>query len=426
MYKYSLYKNNIVFNNIAVIDKYLIIKDKFVQIFEIDLINNKANFEKEIPLQDELKEIVAIDINNIFLVFFSSFVRVDLNTKKYYYYQFFKFEEKVPIKEITSIYFNERITFMINDKIYYFGFLTTESGDLFLSKEIIENKDTGVYMVNCEFIKNFGDEIKHVQFKKFALNDKEYFVITVLTNSIGYYCLLNNINDLSEYETFVMELLKSNWNILYKFNLIEGVSKIYHSFHFDVNYGNPITFIALTDSLKIKLVKFSKSIDKNSQNFISKTTDIDLQSEIINSSYYDKAFKLNDIVGVYHYMNIVYVTFKKRIYLYNTKTKQIIAMWSFESETLMDLYIMRERKNIYSYYLFFLTNRNVLFTTIETNYTADLFRDNAHNLNAGNFSFHDPKVLYIFIYSVMYVISQRIKDVVLVITLFIAGRNASR
>jgi hypothetical protein len=301
-----------------------------------------------------------------------------MGSKKYSNVKFSSSEEKMPITSITSVYFNEKITFMLNERIYYFGFIATETGDLYLSKEVTKQKDNNTYHINCDFIKSFNEEIQNIQFKKFIISDSEYFIITVLTKTNGYYCLLPNISELNPYELFYEELIKTQWNSLYNFNG-EIISKIYFSYQYDANNGTPVSILILTDTLRLKICRFNKTL----LNF--DVTDIDVRSEIKSSQFNDKAFKLSDIVGVHQYFNIVFLSFKKRIYLYHVGQMKIIAVWNFEAETIVDLYIYDRVTNGTKgqsgvYYIFFLTNRSVLFTKIETNYHISLFKDNSHNI----------------------------------------------
>jgi hypothetical protein len=304
--------------------------------------------------------------------------------------KFTSFEEKLPISYVTSLHFNEKITFILNDRIYYFGFIATESGDLYLSKEVTEQKESNAsiysvmsaastYFINCDFIKSFGEEIQNVQFKKFAINDLEYFIVSVLTKTVGYYCLLTNISELNQYDLFYEELVKTNWNILYQYSN-EVITRLFFSSQYDANDGTPVSIVVLTDTLKMKICKFNKN------HLTLEVIDIDIRQEILNSSFIDKSFKISDVVALHHYYNVIFLSFKKRIYLYHITLCKIIAAWNFEAETIMDLYIYdklgskdkRQASNLY--YIFFLTNRSVLYTKIETNYKASLFKDNTHNI----------------------------------------------
>jgi hypothetical protein len=382
------------FQNIAVYDKYLIIKDKYIQIFLIDIEKGMAKLEAELLLQDELKDIIIIDVNNIFFNFHGKYIKFDIATKKYSNVKFSRFEEKLPISHVTSVHFNENIKFLLNDKTYYFGFIATESGDIFLSKEVIEHKDTNTHNINCDFIKSFGEDIQNIQFKKFVISDVEYFIIYVLTKTVGYYFLLSNIKDLNQYDLFYEELLKANWSLLYQYNN-EIISKIYYSSQYDANDGTPVSIIILTDTLKLKVCKF------NRMQLNIEVIDLDIKQEIINSSFIDKSFKISDVVAVHHYYNVIFLSFKKRIYLYHITLCKIIAAWNFEAETIMDLYIYdklnSEKRQSNLYYIFFLTNRSILYTKIETNYKASLFKDNSHNIFVENDSLQDKFILKVIL-----------------------------
>ena len=129
--------------------------------FEMDFNNHTAKFESELPLEEEILEIIFIDRNNIFLKLSTKFIKYDLEFQTTHEIKFFTLNNnfKVEISDVTSLYFNEKITFKINNNVYYFGLIASEQGELYISKEINENNEEKDYEITCELIRNFGEKI---------------------------------------------------------------------------------------------------------------------------------------------------------------------------------------------------------------------------------------------------------------------------
>lgn len=121
--------------------------------------DNIANYDSELNLEDELLEIFFIDINNIFLKLSTGFIKYDLTKKITHEIKFYKVvnNQKELIAEVTSIYFNEKISFKINNKVYYFGLIASSKGELFISSEIDENNEE--YEITCDLIRQFEESI---------------------------------------------------------------------------------------------------------------------------------------------------------------------------------------------------------------------------------------------------------------------------
>ena len=116
---------------------------------------------------------------------------------------------------------------------------------------------------------------------------------------------------------------------------------------------------------------------------IKREVDIDFEYEIKNSGLDNRGLKLENLVGTHHYHDTVYVSFKNRIYLFDIFNNEILTMKKYESEYIRDIYIHDpnnefEHKNFY--HLYFLSNRNVYYSKIETNFQTEFFRKQSHNL----------------------------------------------
>lgn len=125
----------------------------------MDFNEYNANYESELALEDELTDIIFIDVNNIFLKLSTGFIKYDQAKKSTHEIKFYKIvnNEKELVGEITSIYFNEKISFKINNKLYYFGLIASSKGELYISSEINENNED--YEIICDLIKTFDESI---------------------------------------------------------------------------------------------------------------------------------------------------------------------------------------------------------------------------------------------------------------------------
>lgn len=145
-------------------DDTLLIYDEKLYAFKMDFQNQTANYESELPLNLELLEIFFIDLNNIFLKLSAGFIKYDLIKQTTHDIKFYKIEnsQKEPIGDVTSIYFNEKISFKVNNRVYYFGLIASSKGELFISSEINENNDERDYEITCDLIRNFDDSIMKI------------------------------------------------------------------------------------------------------------------------------------------------------------------------------------------------------------------------------------------------------------------------
>jgi hypothetical protein len=125
----------------------------------MDFNEYNANYESELALEDELTDIIFIDVNNIFLKLSTGFIKYDQAKKSTHQIKFYKMinNEKELLGEVTSIYFNEKISFKINNKLYYFGLIASSKGELYISSEINENNED--YEIICDLIKTFDEAI---------------------------------------------------------------------------------------------------------------------------------------------------------------------------------------------------------------------------------------------------------------------------
>jgi len=379
--KLNIKSNNKTINwqNIAVCENYLIIKDEKIEIFEINHKENSAEFRLDLKIEEELEKIITIDINNIFFLLSASIMKFDVFTRRSYSVAFSKVsaQKTVPINrnQITALYFNEKIKLNKDDNNFYFGLMATrENGELHVSKELIKDNFNDALEIIFDPIVTFKKEIKHVELRLFYPNDDEkgYYIITVLSHLTGWYALIRiSFND---YASFTEELKNAQWKILYDYS--GKILKTCYSIHYDANGGHPISFISISDTLKMKYVKFNEIHDEEDlESFTRKEVEIDLDEEIKN--FGDRGFSRTDsLVGIHHHSNIIYVSFKNRVYLFDINSKEIVTMKKFESETIRDIYIedpeYTDDHNFYNLYL--LSNRNVYYSKIETDFDAELYR----------------------------------------------------
>jgi hypothetical protein len=401
------------FQKFTAIDEYLLIKDDGVDVFVTDFNTNTTEFKFEIKIGEELKDLIAIDLNNIFLFSSNKCFKYDIALKKLSHVNFYKtvHDEKISLEDISSIYFNNKTKLNSSLSNFYFGFIASD-GILYLSSNVHEDKDAATFNISCEEISNFRNEIKHIEYKIFynkkdnslnGENNNGYCMITVLTQTNGYYTLVNILNT-NDFSSFLDNVKLANWIEFYNFDhLEEEISKIFYSYHYDTNLGSPISFIVLTDTLQMIYCEFSTKYDKP-EKLISSKYKIDFHQEITKNGFAGKGFKIAELIGIHHYDKSAYIGFKNKIFQYDLFQKELQSK-KLETEAILDIGVYDpslpfDRKPFY--YLYFLSNRNVYFARIDTNYQIDKYRSNAANFHinnesnpedfSGSFYFEEKKV----------------------------------
>jgi hypothetical protein len=395
------------FENIALCDNYLIINDvDIILLYEIDLNTNSANFLTKIKTEQMLNKIMCIDQNNIFFFFSASIKKLDISKKEVLPVQIYKIvnEEKMYVNssDVTSIYFCEKIKLNYEEKIYYFGLIGIGSeGDLMVSKEVYDDRDSGHIVIICDKVRTFHKDLKHVEIKLFYPKEsdvsKGYLFIAVLATVIGWYTLIK-MPDFNDYISLIDDIQKTEWSVFYDLSS-ELTKNIFYSFYYDTNYSYPISFILLTDSLKLKFFEFDE-VYTEGKNFIKSEKEIDFETEIKTSGNEGKGLKKDNLVGTHHYGDYVYVFFKNRIFLYDIGKNEIITSKKFEAELIRDIYVhyppvTNDKKSFY--HLYFLTYRHVYFSKIDTNYQSDQYRGTIHSFHVNDSKaeeIEDKKVIY--------------------------------
>lgn len=145
-----------------------------------------------------------------------------------------------------------------------------------------------------------------------------------------------------------------NWIEIYSQKV--DIYEIFFSIQYDSQLGNPLSLVLLKDNYKFSYIDFNKDLTQ----FADLKVIVNVQEIDFNTD--SKNFKHKDIIGVHHYNSMIYICFKQKVYIYNLKVKTMIDLWNFDKDTIKDLYILDQKT---SYYLIFLTTRNVYFSNIE-------------------------------------------------------------
>ena len=146
--KFSIYEN------------YLLIFNEKLYSFEIDFSDNRASQISDFHKGEELIDIVFIDPSNIFLKYTTHYLKYNIFTNLSNQINFVKVVNgaEFPIEQISSLYFNDKLPFRVGEQDSYFGIFGTETGELFITKDISE--DSSFIKVTCESIKQFDEPIK--------------------------------------------------------------------------------------------------------------------------------------------------------------------------------------------------------------------------------------------------------------------------
>ena len=183
----------------------------------------------------------------------------------------------------------------------------------------------------------------------------------------GYYVNIKVIKNNLVLNKFLEEIKKATWSELYNFN--NQTNKLIYNYFFDYAEQKTVFAIKLEDNKIIRksypddIVKFSSEIEVNKA-----ITTFNEQNQ--------KKFDKLEILGIYQNKTLIYIWTRYKIYVYKFNSTKIIQEWdTHSSESFTDLYIYANNLNATKdrYHLFFLTNRNVYCTKVESNFETYLF-----------------------------------------------------
>ena len=96
--------------------------------------------------------------------------------------------QKISLLEANEISIHDQCELKDSNKSIYIGFVSVNNKQLYLAYKDWNNDND--YILNCVSIKNFKDEIKHIEYKflnvKKGGNIKTYCFICILCNMEGY------------------------------------------------------------------------------------------------------------------------------------------------------------------------------------------------------------------------------------------------
>ena len=293
-------KEKVAYEDFIVIDNYLIIRESIhnLLIFKFSQTSNETlDFFKEIKLKkiEEIKSMDSINPKNVFIVYHTNEIyAIDLETSAQEEVKI-TMKDKKPFTAANEISMHDQCELKDTNNSIYIGFVSVNNKDLYLAYKDWNSK---AYILNCLFIKNFKDEIIHIEYKFLNGNGgKNYCFICVLCKMEGH-ALIIEVKE--EYDlNNLINLLKSNsnWNMIFSESniLTYNYSFYYSNFSYEQN-----SIVIFTDENKCMVWNFNKNLDEPNK-FLTKTE---------NMYKYEKAHN-NPIIGINHYDKRLFITTKE-------------------------------------------------------------------------------------------------------------------
>ena len=300
-------KEKVAYEDFIIVDNYLIIRESISNLI-IYKFSSKDSviFYKEMSLKNkkQIKSMDAINPNNVFIIYHTNEilvidiinstqneVKIDMN-------------EKISLLAANEISIHDQCELKDSNKSIYIGFVSVNNKELYLAYKDWKNDSN--YILNLSFIKNFKDEIIHIEYKfitvKKELITKTYCFICVLCKMEGY-TLITEVKDEYDLNKLILLLkLENNWALLFSENNIISYK---YSFYYSLTSYEQNSILIFTDENKCMIWNFNSELI-NSNNFLTKSENI---------------FKIekghnNSIIDVNHYHKRLFVTTKEDLIEY--------------------------------------------------------------------------------------------------------------
>ena len=299
--KSSNLKEKVAYEDFIVVDLYLVIREKLSNLLIYKFPNSPnepLEYIKEIKLQNknEVKSMDSINSNNLFIVYHTNEIyAIDLETNTQKEVKI-NMKDKKPFTGINEISMHDQCTLNDTKSSIYIGFVSINNKDLYLAYKDWNNSKS--YILNCLFIKNFKDEILHIEYKFILMNDGSvYCFICVLCKMEGH-TLIVEINEEDDLNKFI-SLLKenNNWNLLFS---EDNILTYNYSFYYSLFSYEQNSIVIFTDGNKCMVWSFNKNLN-DPKNFLTKK----------ESKYKYEKRNYNPIKGINHYEKTLFITTKE-------------------------------------------------------------------------------------------------------------------
>ena len=299
-------KNKVSYEDFIVIDNYLIIADSIPNLIVYKFsssFKDTLTFYKEIELKDKkpIKSMDAINPDNVFIIYHANEILVvDIEKSTQEEVKIIT-KEKISLLAANEISMHDQCELKDSNKSIYIGFVSVNDKDLYLAYKDWNNDKN--YILNILFIKNFKEEIIHIEYKFITVKNKKYCFLCVLCKMEGYTLMVEVKED--EYDlNKLISLLKieANWSLLFSENNIISYK---YSFYYNLNSYEQNSILIFTDENKCMIWNFKPEIS-NSNDFLKKTERLYKKEKGYN----------NSIINVNHYNNRLFVTTKEDLIEY--------------------------------------------------------------------------------------------------------------
>lgn len=298
----SIIKDIVAYDDFIVIENYLVIRESKSKLIIYKFSKNSReslDFFKEIKLksQKEVKSMDAINANNLFVIYHTNEIyAIDLETSTQEEVQL-NINNKESLSSPSELSMHDQCELKDNKKSIYIGFVSLSNNDLYLAYKDWNNKS---YILNCLFIRNFKDEIIHIEYKFInGTDDKTYCFICVLCKMEGHTIIVEVKEEYDLNKLLLLLKIQLKWSLLFSES---NIIKYNYSFYYSLFSYEQNSILIFTEENKCMVWTFNKNLG-NPNNFLTKTEHI---------YKYEKSHN-NPIKGVNHYDKRLFVTTKDNL-----------------------------------------------------------------------------------------------------------------
>ena len=350
-------KDKVAYGDFIVIDNYLIIRESITNLLIYKFSGKDTlTYYKEIPLKykNEIKSMDGINPNNIFIIYHTKEIYVIDIINSTQAKVKINMNQKISLLEGNEISIHDQCELKDCNKSIYIGFVSVNNRQLYLAYKDWNNDND--YILNCIFIKNFKDEIIHIEYKFLTVkkegNTKTYCFICILCKMEGY-TLIVEVKE-GEYDLnklISLLILEANWSLLFTENNIISYN---YSFYYNLNSYEQNSILIFTDENKCMIWNFKSELN-DPKDFLIKT-------ELI----YKREKGYNKIIDVNHYNKSLFVTTKEELIEYKllSSLTTSINVFKHTNPTIFKIAIYDVLNLIY---ILFLTPSDLWYYQIDLN-----------------------------------------------------------
>ena len=356
-------------------DDYYIVKNKNIEVYKVDNFEPKISYFHEIILNStESGELINMHIidNQLFIIcmnkIYMSYLHSEskkeitlideylgLNLSNILYFMYDKRIKYQQEKEKFTLEDFNLVLAIDNDKIYS-GLTSNEDKDILEVTELVS------------FISEIID-FKYVFIEKTKKLNSVLLLFALTKTNLYISRVKHVIKDYKSFQRFLKN--KFNWTSV---SLDNKQIKYFDVFTDSFNYEFKITLIS--DSFECH--SFSVYREENNNNTSNNTGSLievekidiknsnffNINKELKDSCYSKENLKLLEFNSISRFYDMLYISFDKRLVLYNISQKTIIHMWNFNTESLKKINLLFSHIKPDYYFLFSLTNRNLYYVII--------------------------------------------------------------